>query len=83
MIEWQKEALFVTIATSAGEHSQVYVFKYMDKDCINDWKLNESVWETAWSQDKNQAELLTEFAQSNLEQQKIHFRNFLKLNGTN
>lgn len=83
MIEWQKGALFVTVATPIGEHSQVHVFKYMDKDCIDNWKLNESVWETAWSQDKNQAELLTEFAQLNLEQQKIHFRNFLKLNGTN
>jgi hypothetical protein len=55
----------------------------MDKNYVDDWKLNESVWETAWSQDKNQAELLIEFSQQNLEQQKIHFRDFLKYNGTN
>lgn len=81
MIEWQKGSLFITVATPAGQHSNVYVFKYMDKNYVDDWKLNESVWETAWSQDKNQAELLTEFAQKNLEPQKLHFREFL--NGNN
>jgi hypothetical protein len=83
MIEWQKGSMFITVAIPSGEYSNVYVFKYMDKNYLDDWKLNESVWETAWSQDKNQAELLTEFAQRNLEQQKIHFRDFLKYNGTN
>jgi phenylpropionate dioxygenase-like ring-hydroxylating dioxygenase large terminal subunit len=83
MIEWQKGSMFITVAIPSGEHSNVYVFKYLDKDYVDDWKLNESVWEKAWSQDKNQAELLTEFAQRNLEQQKIHFRDFLKSNGNN
>ena len=83
MIEWQKGSMFITVAIPIGDHSNVYVFKYMDKDYVDDWKLNESVWETAWSQDKNQAELLTKFPQKNLEQQKIHFRDFLNANGTN
>jgi phenylpropionate dioxygenase-like ring-hydroxylating dioxygenase large terminal subunit len=83
MIEWQRGSMFITVAIPSGEYSNVYVFKYMDKNYVDDWKLNESVWETAWSQDKNQAELLIEFSQQNLEQQKIHFRDFLKYNGTN
>lgn len=83
MIEWQRGSLFITVATPIENYANVYVFKYMDKNHIDDWKLNESVWETAWSQDKNQAELLTEFTQTNLEQQKKHFRGFLQSNGFN
>lgn len=82
MIEWQKGSLFITVAISLGEHSEVHVFKFMNKSNTDDWKLHESVWETAWAQDKNQAELLTEFSQKNLEKQKIHFRSFLRANGT-
>ncbi len=83
MIEWQKGALFITVAIPFEKHSNVHVFKYMDKNFSNTWKLNEYVWETAWSQDKAQAELLTTFADKNLEPQKIHYRSFLKTNGIN
>jgi phenylpropionate dioxygenase-like ring-hydroxylating dioxygenase large terminal subunit len=81
MIEWQKGALFITVANPNDNNSDVCVFKYADANNINDWKTNEYVWEKAWAQDKQQAELITEFSQSNLEPQKIHFRNFLKTNG--
>lgn len=80
MIEWQQGALFVTVATPYDKKSKVHVYKYTNKDSTEQWPLNEQVWETAWAQDKHQAELLTEFAQENLEHQKIHFREFL--NGT-
>jgi phenylpropionate dioxygenase-like ring-hydroxylating dioxygenase large terminal subunit len=79
MIEWQKGALFITVALPLGEHSQVIVFKYADDH--KDWSLNETVWETAWGQDKEQAERIVQFPNSNLEPQKKHFRDFL--NGTN
>jgi hypothetical protein len=82
MIEWQKGALFITVSIPNNENSDVYVFKYADSNNVNNWKTNEYVWEKAWAQDKQQAELITEFAQSNLEPQKIHFREFLKSNGT-
>ena len=46
-------------------------------DSVN-WKLNETVWETAWAQDKEQATRIVEQADDNLEPQKLHFRDFLK-----
>ena len=82
MIEWQQGSMFITVAQPYGNQSKVSVFKYMDKDYCDTWKINEKVWETAWSQDKQQAELITNFPQENLEPQKIHFREFLKSNGT-
>lgn len=88
MIEWQRGHLFVTVAIPSENkiHSNVCVFKYSDEMQDNDsWKLNDSVWEEAWSQDKMQAELLTEFVNGNLEPQKQHFREFLgrSLHGAN
>jgi phenylpropionate dioxygenase-like ring-hydroxylating dioxygenase large terminal subunit len=80
MIEWQKGSLFITVAKPFNNISKVLIFKYMDKMYEKDWKLNEYVWETAWDQDKHQAELITQFANKNLEPQKLHFRNFLELN---
>jgi phenylpropionate dioxygenase-like ring-hydroxylating dioxygenase large terminal subunit len=80
MIEWQKGSLFITVAKPYGEFSKVFVFKYVDKNYIDSWKLNEQVWETAWNQDKNQAEIISKFPNNNLEPQKKHFRDFLKLN---
>lgn len=82
MIEWQQGSLFITVAKPDGNNSNVHVFKYMDKDSSDTWKLNEHVWETAWAQDKKQAELINGFALYNLEQSKLHYRNFLKSYGT-
>lgn len=79
MIEWQLGSLFVTVAKPIGKNkSKVHVFKFMDSDHSNSWKLNEKVWETAWQQDRSQAEMIVEFADKNLEPQKVHYREFLK-----
>jgi len=84
MIEWQKGSLFITVALPLNENlSKVHVFKYVDKFSIDTWKLNEYVWEKAWRQDRDQAEILTEFVDHNLEPQKIHYREYLKKNGIN
>ncbi len=79
MIEWQPGALFITVAIRDRENkSKVLVYKYKDTTASEqNYALNETVWEQAWSQDKEQAELLTEFNQSNLEDSKQHFRKFL------
>jgi phenylpropionate dioxygenase-like ring-hydroxylating dioxygenase large terminal subunit len=82
MIEWQQGSVFITVAKSFGNQSKVFVFKYMDLKYPDKWEINEKVWETAWAQDKQQAESITGFSQENLEPQKIHFREFLKLYGT-
>lgn len=82
MIEWQKGSLFITMAMKNNEYSKVFVYKYMDKNHSDLWDLNQKVWETAWMQDKSQAELITKFPESNIEPQKIHYRDFLKSNGT-
>ena len=78
MIEWQPGALFVTVARPHKTGSNVSVFKYSDSDA--DWSLNEHVWETAWAQDKALSETLTEFAKSNLEDSKLHYRSWLEKN---
>jgi len=83
MIEWQQGSLFVTVALPYENYSKVHVFKYVDIKSASSWKLNEHVWETAWAQDKMQAELITTFNKHNLEPQKIHYRDFLHSNGTN
>jgi phenylpropionate dioxygenase-like ring-hydroxylating dioxygenase large terminal subunit len=79
MIEWQPGALFITVAVDQSNGtSQVHVFKYKDtRYQIKNWHINEDVWECAWSQDKQQAQLLTEFNLDNLEKSKQHFRDWL------
>lgn len=71
MIEWQRGAVFITI--SVGDN-KVHVFKYKDTRYSNEvWKLNEEIWETAWKQDKDQAELIDGINTDNLEEGKQHF----------
>jgi phenylpropionate dioxygenase-like ring-hydroxylating dioxygenase large terminal subunit len=84
MIEWQQGMLFVTIAEKVNKNkSKVYIFKYRDMTLpLSDWLINETVWETAWHQDKTQAELITEFTETNIEPSKHHYRQWLK-NGFN
>jgi phenylpropionate dioxygenase-like ring-hydroxylating dioxygenase large terminal subunit len=79
MIEWQPGALFITVAVDQSDDtSRVHVFKYKDvRYDIKNWQINEDVWECAWSQDKHQSELLTEFNLDNLEKSKQHFRDWL------
>jgi hypothetical protein len=81
MIEWQRGSLFVTVIEKQNtDQSNVHVFKYTDDS--DQWDLNNTVWETAWKQDREQAELINEVNFENLEIQKLHYRNYLKINGT-
>jgi len=77
MIEYQKGSMFVTVTMEKFYGSDVIVYKYRDNNLKELWKLNELVWETAWSQDKSQAEIITELPNKNLEISKVHFRNWL------
>ena len=79
MIEWQLGSLFITVAIEKEKDtSAVHVFKYRNKDNSDyEWHFNEKTWETSWKQDKDQAErMLTEYS-NNLEEQKIHYKNWL------
>jgi hypothetical protein len=77
MIEWQCGSMFITVANPVDDNiSSVSVFKYKGRE--SNWTQNESIWETAWAQDKAQAEILTEFTNYNLEPQKEHYREFLR-----
>lgn len=80
MIEWQPGALFVTVAHSIDENSsQVQVYKYKDNRYWEEaWELNSSVWETAWAQDKELAEMITEFPSENLNGLKKHYRAWMQ-----
>lgn len=84
MIEWQKGSMFITTALPVNDElTTVYVHKYCDPLHQTEWTINEEVWETAWNQDRRQAELITEFSQSNLEPQKLHYREYLHKHGIN
>jgi phenylpropionate dioxygenase-like ring-hydroxylating dioxygenase large terminal subunit len=82
MIEWQPGAWFITVCVPDSDSStKVNVYKYKDtRYGSQNWEINSRVWETAWAQDKNQAEQLTnmEIHLSNLEEQKLHFRAWLE-----
>lgn len=83
MIEWQQGALFITVTTEINEcQSKVCVFKYRDPNMHEKiWEMNVHVWETAWAQDKYQAELIVGINYDNLETPKQHYRDWL--NGSN
>jgi len=60
MFEWQPGAVFVMVNQPIENAKTVsHVFKYRDYNYDQkNWELNELVWETAWEQDRKQAELL-------------------------
>lgn len=81
MIEWQPGALFVTQCYDRGETTDVLVTKYRDtRYSDQNWQLNSKIWETAWKQDKQQSEAMAvSFDKvANLEEQKKHFRKWIK-----
>ena len=76
MIELQQGSVFITVAIDIDDKlSKVHIFKYKNNNDYN-YRVNETVWETAWSQDKTQAELIVRRNTINLETQKQHFRNW-------
>ena len=84
MIEWQPGAWFITVCIPVNEsQTKVNVYKYRDTRYSDlNWEINERVWETAWKQDRDQAEMLTtiNISAGNLEEQKHHFYNWLERN---
>lgn len=81
MIEWQPGAMFITVCSPKEAGTDVAVYKYKDsRYSEKNWQLNESIWELAWAQDKNQSRSIvrtTEF-KNHLEESKIHFRNWFR-----
>lgn len=80
-IEWQPGAMFVNVCVPKEDHTDVCVFKYRDtRYNDNNWNINSTVWETAWLQDRQQAESIITRSMfiPHLEQSKIHFRNWDK-----
>jgi phenylpropionate dioxygenase-like ring-hydroxylating dioxygenase large terminal subunit len=79
MIEWQLGALFITVTEQINQYqSKVYVFKYREPNMHEKvWEMNQHVWETAWTQDKYQAELIVGINKDNLETPKQHYRDWL------
>lgn len=79
MIEWQLGSLFITVAKEKEKNvSEVHVFKHRNKDSSEyEWTFNEKTWETAWRQDKDQAERMLTENSNNLEEQKSHYKNWL------
>lgn len=76
-IEWQPGAMFVNVCVPKEDHVDVCVFKYQDSRYNNtNWKINSEVWETAWQQDREQAEAIVNRSifEPHLEPSKIHFR---------
>jgi phenylpropionate dioxygenase-like ring-hydroxylating dioxygenase large terminal subunit len=76
-IEWQPGAMFVNVCVPRGELTDVCVFKYRDtRYSDNNWDINSTIWETAWRQDRQQAEAIINRSMftPHLEASKIHFR---------
>lgn len=87
MLEWQPGAVFIMVNEPVSDTETVsHVFKYRDHSYSEEsWSINEQVWETAWQQDRAQAELLEpgwRTSNSNLDREKLMFRNFMKYNST-
>jgi phenylpropionate dioxygenase-like ring-hydroxylating dioxygenase large terminal subunit len=78
-IEWQPGAMFVNVCVPRGELTDVCVFKYRDpRYSDNNWDINSTIWETAWLQDRQQAESIINRSMftPHLEASKIHFRDW-------
>ena len=82
MIEWQPGAFFITEAVPLDQQkSKVYVWKYRDlRYPESTWGINNSIWETAWAQDKTLSESIPAFSDKNLEQAKLLYRQWLTQN---
>lgn len=83
MFEWQPGAVFIMVNQPVSDTETVsHVFKYRDYNYSEqDWAKNEQVWETAWQQDREQAERLEPGWRTNskyLDPEKAVFRNWLK-----
>jgi phenylpropionate dioxygenase-like ring-hydroxylating dioxygenase large terminal subunit len=80
MIEWQAGSVFIT---QCFENNKIAVWKYQDITAHEEeYKINSDMWETAFSQDKTQAEQMVRFPSTiHLETAKKHYRKWLSENG--
>jgi phenylpropionate dioxygenase-like ring-hydroxylating dioxygenase large terminal subunit len=79
MIEWQPGAVFITEAYPFKDSSKVFVYKYRDtRYSLDSWNTNQSIWETAWAQDKAQSEKIVGINNKNLEEYKQHYNEWCK-----
>jgi phenylpropionate dioxygenase-like ring-hydroxylating dioxygenase large terminal subunit len=84
MIEWQQGSMFITdcFKTENG-YTDVAVYKYRENSTSTyEYETNQSTWETAWRQDKFQAEEMAVLNSANFEEQKKHYLNWVNLHGT-
>lgn len=78
MIEWQVGFLFVT---QSIDDNKIAVWKYKNSSSTDEaYKVNSEMWESAFSQDKNQATQMYRFPSTHLEFAKEHYRKWLKEN---
>ena len=79
-IDWQPGYLTVMSCVPDGENrTKAVIHQYRDTRYSDEnWRINKNIWETAWMQDKHQAEVIVARSQSeqNLEEAKLHFRNW-------
>jgi phenylpropionate dioxygenase-like ring-hydroxylating dioxygenase large terminal subunit len=81
MIEWQQGSMFITqMIKHENGVADVAVFKYKNTSST-DWKIDESTWETAWSQDRVQAEQMAVMMVNRLEDPKLHYMAWTEKNG--
>ena len=79
MIEWQNGALFIS---RCFNNNKIAIWKYKDStDSVENYKINSDMWETAFAQDKAQAEQMVRFPSENLEEAKQNYRQWLSNNG--
>jgi phenylpropionate dioxygenase-like ring-hydroxylating dioxygenase large terminal subunit len=79
MIEWQNGALFIS---RCFDNNKIAIWKYKDSaDSVENYKINSDMWETAFAQDKAQAEQMVRFPSANLEEAKQNYRQWLSNNG--
>lgn len=79
MIEWQPGALFITVAQPHLAASCIQVYKYRDTRYSSEsWNLNEQVWEMAWMQDRELAELIVSIPRKHLSDLKQHHRDWIQ-----
>lgn len=78
MIEWQAGSVFIS---QCFTDNNISVWKYIDvNDSLLNYEINSNMWETAFNQDKTQAEQIIKLPSSNLEDAKMHYRKWLQEN---
>jgi phenylpropionate dioxygenase-like ring-hydroxylating dioxygenase large terminal subunit len=76
MIEWQAGYMFIT---QSIDEKKIAIWKYKNpQESEAEYRVQSSMWETAFSQDKAQAEQMVRFPSAHLEEAKLHYRKWLQ-----